>query len=534
MMMYSTFNNVNEMGDNMSDKKVYEKKEIVMLYPRIGLKKNGLVMAMIKRANILAQNNYNVTILTVEYDSELSYIYNNMLENGVISTNVRYENVYALYQKSNLLKADPEARYAPPVSEGFIHDNNNNYVFKNGTADKRLEITRDDGTLSYINYFNDNKIIMRSKYDANQALSSIQNIVDGKITNISFFDTNGKLRIIKNFKGGDKATEIGSLIIFNEQGYIEKTVSSEKELFLHALATFYNRDDTFYHFVVDRAIYFSQLMFENRQENYAYVGTIHAAHYVNADDNKSRINSHYKNYFESGHKLDALVFLTKKQRQEAEERFQFNDIGFEIPHVYDKKITKYNVDRKPFSCISVGRFDPVKRLPDLIKIFSRVVQAIPEATLKLYGYGNELPKMQEAIEKYDLSNNVEICDYTENVDLVYQSADLMLFTSRSEGYGLVIMEALANHCPVISYDINYGPDEMITDGVNGYLVENKNDVKFAETVIATLKDRKALTVMQKNAAKSAKKYTADEFSQRWENLFMQVEVKRNNKNQQCN
>lgn len=533
MMMYSTFNNAKETGDNMSDRKAYEKKEIIMLYPRLGLKKNGLVMAMLKRANILAQRDYNVTILTVEYDAELSHVYNNMIENGVLSKQVRFQNVYSLFQKIQPGDVDAGREikpYTPVASEGYVQDTNNNFIFKKGKFEKRYEITRSDGSLSYINYFNDNKIIMRAKYDAAQRLSCIQHISEGKITSVSLFDADGKLKIINNYKVDDKSSELQSIILFNPQGFIETTLTSEKELFLHALDTFYNRDDTLYYFIIDRAIYFSQALFSHKKPNYVYIGTIHAAHYVNPADSHSRVNSHYKHYFDNAHQLDALVFLTKKQKQEAEERFKFNNVSVEIPHVYDKKIAKYNAERKPFSCISVGRFDPVKRLPELIRIFSRVVQAIPEASLKLYGYGSELAKMQAAIEQYDLSNHVEICEYTESVDLVYQSADLMLFTSRSEGYGLVIMEALANQCPVVSYKINYGPEEMIVDGVNGFLVEDKQDEQFAQSVISALKDRKGLKAMQKNAAKLAKNYTANDFSQRWGELFMQVEISRNNNN----
>ncbi|KOC87813.1 glycosyltransferase [Winslowiella iniecta] len=532
MMMYSTIDNAEQTGDNMSDRNAYEKKEIIMLYPRLGLKKNGLVMAMLKRANILAQHDYNVTILTVEYDAELSHVYNNMIENGVLSKQVRFQNVYALLQNSQISDANScgdVQPYTPVASDGYVQDTNNNFIFKKGKLEKRYEMTREDGSLAWINYFNDNKIIMRAKYDASQTLSCIQNISDGKITSISFYDSEGKLKLINNYKVDEKSSELQSIILFNQQGFIETTLATEKELFLHALDTFYSRADTLYYFIIDRAIYFSEALFAHKKENYAYIGTIHAAHYVNPADSNSRVNSHYKHYFDNTQQLDALVFLTKKQRQEAEDRFKFNSASFEIPHVYDKKIPKYHAERKPFSCISVGRFDPVKRLPELIKIFSRVVQAIPEATLKLYGYGSELPKMQAAIEQYDLSRNVEICEYTESVDLVYQSADLMLFTSRSEGYGLVIMEALANQCPVVSYDINYGPLEMIVDGVNGFLIEDKQDEKFAQSVISALKDRKGLKAMQKSAGKLAKNYTASDFSQRWGELFMQVEINRNNK-----
>ncbi|MDA6077964.1 glycosyltransferase [Edwardsiella anguillarum] len=90
--------------------------------------------------------------------------------------------------------------------------------------------------------------------------------------------------------------------------------------------------------------------------------------------------------------------------------------------------------------------------------------------------------------------------------------------------GLVIMEALANACPVIAFDINYGPADMIRDGENGFLIEDKQYRVFAEKVIAALRDRDGIQLLQDNAIRSAKEYTEFNFSQRWMTLLSQIEL----------
>ena len=79
---------------------VSSNKEIIMLYPKIGLKKNGLVMSMLKRANIFAENGYSVTVLTVGYDAEINLVYLDMIESGILNNKVKFENIYSFYQKN--------------------------------------------------------------------------------------------------------------------------------------------------------------------------------------------------------------------------------------------------------------------------------------------------------------------------------------------------------------------------------------------------------------------------------------------------
>nr|MBO8492382.1 glycosyltransferase [Staphylococcus aureus] len=60
--------------------------------------------------------------------------------------------------------------------------------------------------------------------------------------------------------------------------------------------------------------------------------------------------------------------------------------------------------------------------------------------------------------------------FLSNLDQEYSDAYLSLITSNMEGFSLALLESLAHGVPVISYDVDYGPSELIQDGFNGYLV----------------------------------------------------------------
>ena len=88
--------------------------------------------------------------------------------------------------------------------------------------------------------------------------------------------------------------------------------------------------------------------------------------------------------------------------------------------------------------------------------------------------------MLDLIDEYGLEDKVKIYDYTNNPLDEFRKSRASLLTSKYEGFGLTVMESIEVGCPVISYDVRYGPSEIIEHGVNGYLVEPDNIQQFAE------------------------------------------------------
>ncbi len=98
-----------------------------------------------------------------------------------------------------------------------------------------------------------------------------------------------------------------------------------------------------------------------------------------------------------------------------------------------------------------------------------------------------------------------------------------IFTSHFEGFGLVIVESMLNSTPVISYDFNYGPGEIIDHGINGFLVKEYNTKKLAKYIIKLLDNPEKANKMGVSAhEKVLKNYSDDVVINKWENLFEQI------------
>jgi len=99
-------------------------------------------------------------------------------------------------------------------------------------------------------------------------------------------------------------------------------------------------------------------------------------------------------------------------------------------------------------------------------------------------------------------------------------------TSRYEGLGLVLLEAMASGLPCVAYDCPIGPRSIITDGVNGFLVEDGNVDAFVERLVLLFEDKKLRKSMGENAQKSMASYELNAIMHQWKALFESLIIKR--------
>ena len=126
--------------------------------------------------------------------------------------------------------------------------------------------------------------------------------------------------------------------------------------------------------------------------------------------------------------------------------------------------------------------------------------------------------MRELIEKYQLHQNVFIRGFAIDLFAEYSSSSLSLLTSKIEGFSLAVLEAQGFSVPVISYDIRYGPGEMIEDGVNGFLVEPNNKEMLYDKMREFLKDELLQKQFMIESEKNAARYNKEIIIQKWQDL----------------
>lgn len=146
-----------------------------------------------------------------------------------------------------------------------------------------------------------------------------------------------------------------------------------------------------------------------------------------------------------------------------------------IPHFIEtnKSVDNENVEDR---FVFIGRFSKEKQLDHLLKAYIEFLKSGHQTKLALYGRDedNQKAMMQDIIDANHLNNQVSIHKYTSSPLAEFKKSKASLLTSSYEGFGLTIMESISMGCPVISYDVRYGPNEIIDHAKNGYLVEANN------------------------------------------------------------
>ena len=153
-----------------------------------------------------------------------------------------------------------------------------------------------------------------------------------------------------------------------------------------------------------------------------------------------------------------------------------------------------------------------------------MVREVPTARLEIYGQGEDRAALQSQIKQLGLQASVTLPGYTSDPAAVYERAALSLLTSRYEGYPLVLLETLAHGCPVVSYDVKYGPREIIAQGENGYLVRAGAYRALARRVVEVLSDRDLRRRLSEQAGSLNPEFTEHTFVARWSKIFRDLDT----------
>ncbi len=173
----------------------------------------------------------------------------------------------------------------------------------------------------------------------------------------------------------------------------------------------------------------------------------------------------------------------------------------------------------------MARIAHEKRLDDLVKAIAIVKQEIPEVTLDIYGYADpsndygEKRKVIETIAKMGLDDSVKLKGYKSELAPVLDKAQIFGLTSRMEGFNLAIMEAISHGVVGVTYDVNYGPNDIVINEQNGAVVSYGDYRALAQAMIKLFKDPKLMQQMSTGAYTSSKRYSSENVWRAWQALF---------------
>jgi poly(glycerol-phosphate) alpha-glucosyltransferase len=258
--------------------------------------------------------------------------------------------------------------------------------------------------------------------------------------------------------------------------------------------------------------------------NVKHLVVLHNPHLTGTGQDPARIRPSYQPMFDSRDQLASVVFLTNAQRADAEAQFGQRENFRVVPHPMTGVRHLPFEQRDPNLVVMLARLDQQKRLSHAIQAFALVVEALPNARLEIYGQGEDRRALQSQIDELGLQDSVTLPGYTTDPDGTYARASLSLLTSKYEGYPLVLLETLAHGCPVVSYDVKYGPREIIAHGENGYVVRAGAYKTLARRVIEVLGDPELRRRLSEHAATPDPEFSEHTFVARWSKIFRDLDA----------
>ena len=145
--------------------------------------------------------------------------------------------------------------------------------------------------------------------------------------------------------------------------------------------------------------------------------------------------------------------------------------------------------RKTF--LACGRFNLLKGFARLIMMFDTLKHRLPDWDLVIVGDGEDRALLEAQVAQAKLGDRVFFPGWAADMEAVFRSADLFLFPSVSEGFALVLAEAMASGLPCVSYDCKVGPSEIIRDGVDGVLIPVGDEAAFSAAMLRWAEDGEA-------------------------------------------
>src|SRR6185369_7788029 len=171
--------------------------------------------------------------------------------------------------------------------------------------------------------------------------------------------------------------------------------------------------------------------------------------------------------------------------------------------------------------VACGRLKALKGFDYLLDALVEVRKTIP-ASLWIIGEGEQRAALETKIKRLRLEDSVKLLGFQQNPFKYMAAADLFVLSSLYEGFGNVIVEAMACGVPVVATDCPYGPGEIIEDGKNGILAPPANALALAAAILRVLKDESMREKLSFEGRDRANDFDAQTIADAYGELFLKV------------
>ncbi len=484
---------------------------------------SAIELAEIKRLKLFKALNIPAKIVALDYSRYQLYVWKNLnISSDII-------NPIAYFQNLNSKTSVPTQK----LLDNLLSDKRLNIQDNQGFINHklRIQIIEYHGKIDYVTYLDRWGFTDRRDFYVNNQLSYSEYFDDGgKLINRSYYNFQGNVFLIYHYRGGAGNIPVLTLIQLQQ---LNRWYQFDQEAqfwayFLDHLA----QKDTSAVFYSDREDYVLQpfkLMTEPAKK---YV-VLHSAFTKNAQPQGEPF-PYIKRLFSLGGKINGVICATKQEALDLQNRKELKIPCYAIPVSYLPQ-TLLNQQssfqkRIPGQLIAIARLTPVKQLDQLINAVIFLHQRLPFIDLKIYGYDDDWQNYETSTRLHRLVENagateyIHFCGYQVNLTPIYQTADIEVLTSAYEGFSMAILEVLGNGCPVVSYNINYGPKELIKNNQTGKLVPAGDSWTLQRTLLHLLTNRNILKHYSLNATKTMIPYSQNNIAKKWADFISQIQT----------
>lgn len=213
-------------------------------------------------------------------------------------------------------------------------------------------------------------------------------------------------------------------------------------------------------------------------------------------------------------KLDKLVVLTEKDREAWTELN--NVVVIPDPLSFTPASVSPLTEKR---VVAIARYSHEKGIDLLLKAWAIVEKRVDDWRLDVFGDGDRTV-YEQLIDKLLIDRSrCQLHGRTNDVEHEYVNSSLFVLSSRFEGFGMVLTEAMACGLPIVSFDCPWGPRSIISNNGDGLLVENGNFVALAEGLSSIMNDDSLRISMAKAGKKNVRWFRMEYIAQQWKVIF---------------
>jgi glycosyltransferase involved in cell wall biosynthesis len=482
-------------------------REVFLVKHAVGVYGGGIVRAVLSRSQALSRQGCHVTILTLD-EQDYRLISASLRLMRRLPKNVRILNLYEYYRAANTPKG-PRFETVKQLAVGT-------YLLT------RERFRRAKVNLDTLNEAG--KVIMRRSYHrlGFVAKHAEYHLVTGKPARVKYLTPDGFCFL--EFSYDDRA-QLLQIALNDRMTNASWTFANAADLHRHWFEELCRSVPTKPFLISDSLSSSGAAVLEMDKNLCHRIYTVHSNHHDEPLTPKSRVKPTYELLLKRLNEEDALVVPTHAQQRDILEEFGDYQNTHVIPLFTSSRRRLIQSQTRPNTVVMVSRYHADKGLDEAILTFEYVLKELPEAKLEIYGAGPQKANLIQWVTERNLANNVRLYGYRSQVDRLYARGCCTLVTSKCEGFCLAILESMWHGTPVLSYDVPYGPSELIKDGFNGHLVPYGDREALANHIIALLHNPKQAEELGDNARGYVRQlYNESMVVQQWIRLFNDLET----------